>query len=434
VNRAYPARLTFFCFVTIGLGISFLFAEHSLQSESSSLALEADQTLSRSRQFGIISLGLLGCLLLLARGGQPLVYDNALARVILSLGVFCLASVLWSEDVSFTIRRLGSAVCCFLCAIGLCRQFLPSDLCKMALIISLAYLCAGVGIELLGLGYVMGGPRYRFGGTVNPNLQATYCALIGLSAVCLHRRAIRGQWILRGMLALAVVFLILTGSRTALYSFVLAVASYWWLTTMPLAKILTLTGLSVVFAMSVLLYELFAGNATSQFMGLLSVGRDAETVSTMTGRVPIWTMLLPYVSERPLLGYGYQGFWGGDRLLEMIAVVGWAPASAHNAVLETVLSLGLIGGVLHVLAIAIGINRSSRYFLQTADAGYGFIFALLVFASVHSLAESAFSKPLFPCMIFATGLSMLAFQREPRQLRPGVPMRFAQSTPGRSNV
>ena len=415
VNGFFPTHALLLCAATVGLGASFFLAEHSLRPEaptSPSEAFETVQTVSRSRQVGIVSVGFLGCLLLVARGGRPLVFDTTLSKLILALGALCLVSVLWTDDVAFTVRRLCSALLCFTGVLGVCRQFRPRDLCRMVLIISFAYLCVGICVELLGPGYRIPGARYRFGGTVNPNLQGMYCALLSLSAACLYSKATSRLWTLRGMFVLGVAFLLLTGSRTALYSFLVAIASYWWLTSSWHTRALALTGLPTLVASLILLGHL-AGTDSNRFLSVITMGRDLETMSTMTKRIPVWSELLGYIGMRPLLGYGYQGFWHGDRVLEMGAATGWAATGAHCAYLETILSVGLIGGALHILAILIGICRARRCFLQTVDVGYGFIFALLVFGTVHSLAESAFAKPLFPGMIFVCGLSMLAFQRDP---------------------
>jgi exopolysaccharide production protein ExoQ len=131
----------------------------------------------------------------------------------------------------------------------------------------------------------------------------------------------------------------------------------------------------------------------------------------MNGRLPLWSALIEAVSARPFLGSGYQGFWRSEEFFELMDRAGWMTESAHNAFLDTMLSVGLIGGALHILVVIVGIHLVRRHFMQTADGGYGFVLAVLVFATVHSLTESTFAKPLFPAMIFVTGLSMLAFQR-----------------------
>ena len=431
-NVAYPTRTLLLRFATVFLGISFFLAEHSLKKEFPAEEVDAKQTFSISRQIGIASVGVLGCILLVARGGRPLVFNNALAKMILALGAVCLLSILWSDDIAFTIRRLGGAVLCFIGVLGFCRQFSPRDLCKMVLVLSVAYVCAGVASELGGIGYSMEAARYRFGGTVNPNLQGIYCALIGLSALCLLQGSTGNRWKLRGLFLFGVAFLLLTGSRTALYSFLLAVAAHWWLSSSPRSKALLLTGVPALLALLVLGYELFVGNATVRFLEVITVGRDVETLSTMTSRIPVWNELIHYIGERPLLGYGYQGFWAGDRLNQFAESLGWAAQSSHNAYLETILSVGLIGGTLHILIVIFGVFRSSRYYRDTADLGFGFVFALIAFATVHSFAESAFSKPLFPCMIFVTGLSMLAFQPYAWRLDAIKRRRFSHGIPGNS--
>lgn len=433
-------RVLLFFFATLGLGLAFFLAEHSLQPEALDSVEDGDQTVSRSRQLGIATVGLLGCILLVLKNGHRLILNTPLAKLIVALVVLCLASFLWTVDAPFTFRRSVAAILCFAGVLGICRQFRPIELCVMTLVVSCGFLSAGVLIELLGRGYMMEGGRYRFGGTVNPNLQSTYCAYISLAALCLQAQAKTNRLVLRGILVLGVAFLLLTGSRTGLYSLVAAVGALWWLSTSLRVKALMISVLPVLALVCVLVYEILVGETTSRLLEIVSMGRDVKTISTMTSRVPVWHEIFHFIGDRPLLGYGYQGFWGGDRLVEMSDRAGWGAASAHNAFLETILSVGLIGGLLHFMILTCGLSVAKNRLLQTGDAGFAFIFTILVFALVHSLAESAFAKPLFPCMILASGLAMLAFQPPP--ILAGMPMtnplgrsrRLSHMETGESNI
>ena len=76
------------------------------------------------------------------------------------------------------------------------------------------------------------------------------------------------------------------------------------------------------------------------------IGRDMS----FTGRMPLWEMSLQAARARPLLGYGYNGFWTGDaRIVQYIwAMIDWKAPSAHNGYLDIVLQIGVIGLALYM--------------------------------------------------------------------------------------
>ena len=395
----------------LALATVFFLAEQSLHPvhESPSMT-QVSQGPSLSRQIGIVMAGCLGSLMLVAPRGIRLGLGSVEAKLIVAFCVLCVLSVFWSDDLVFTLRRLASAVLCFLCVLGICRRFRPAELCFLTLLVCLAFLFLSILVEVSGNGFRMTSARYRFGGAVHPNMQGAYCSLICLASICLQRSSGRKRWLYRAVFCIGLVFLVLTGSRTACYAFFGAGGALWWISSTPRVRTLTITAVPVGLMLLIVVYEIVVGTSADGFLGFIAMGRDVNSMSTMTSRTPVWNELMRAISEQPLFGYGYQSYWSGDRSLEMTGRAGWGAESAHNAYLETILSIGLVGGALQVFAVLAGALRSRQLYLRTANAGYGFIFAVLMFGSIHSMAESTFSKPLFPCIVFVTGLAMIAFQ------------------------
>jgi len=118
------------------------------------------------------------------------------------------------------------------------------------------------------------------------------------------------------------------------------------------------------------------------------IGRDA----TLTGRTAFWPVLWELVTEHPLTGYGLGGPWAvGAWIRELMYQRFEFPlASAHNAILETLLQLGLIGLVIVVLLwlrAGLALVRS----MLRDDAGW-WPAGIAIFSFVHGLAESAPEK------------------------------------------
>jgi len=72
-----------------------------------------------------------------------------------------------------------------------------------------------------------------------------------------------------------------------------------------------------------------------------ALGRDAS----LTGRLPVWNLVINAISDQPLLGYGYAGFWNVEshdtQFIWMRA--GWPVTHAHDGYLQLVLEIGIVG-------------------------------------------------------------------------------------------
>ena len=134
-------------------------------------------------------------------------------------------------------------------------------------------------------------------------------------------------------------------------------------------------------------------------------GQSAEEIESFSGRAELWRGLTVLFLDRPVLGYGYQG----ARAL-VLGVMPWA-AYAHNAYVETLLDVGMLGSVPLLLAAVRGLASGS---LQAPTAGdvsassRAALFAVTVFLLVNSVtAESFAAAPgfetlaLFVCAVSA---------------------------------
>jgi O-antigen ligase len=81
--------------------------------------------------------------------------------------------------------------------------------------------------------------------------------------------------------------------------------------------------------------------------------------SNLTGRTEIWSMVLSYIPERPVLGYGYSGFWSGSSPEELAVeqAMGTSVMYSHNGYLEILLNLGGVGFLLVLAGLGTGIRR-----------------------------------------------------------------------------
>jgi O-antigen ligase len=124
---------------------------------------------------------------------------------------------------------------------------------------------------------------------------------------------------------------------------------------------------------------------------------------TLTGRTPVWELLFTEkIPKRPVLGYGFHGFWqpwrGPDNPAAndisglLIMPSGWAPPHSHNSFIEIILDLGYVGFACFVLSFFTALAGAVRYLTRPQPPGTPMIesilpMLLLVFIIFPNLTE-----------------------------------------------
>ncbi|MBF0458251.1 MAG: O-antigen ligase family protein [Nitrospirae bacterium] len=133
------------------------------------------------------------------------------------------------------------------------------------------------------------------------------------------------------------------------------------------------------------------------FLNLM--GKDA----TLTGRDCLWKGTLGMLERRPLLGYGYGGFWlGGDSGGNVVRdLCKWAIPHSHNGFLEIGINLGLVGFFIFFF----GYFRTARlafrnlYLSASNKSIWPFVFVTLLF--LDNITENN--------LVFGGGLLWIVF-------------------------
>ncbi|WP_354635938.1 O-antigen ligase family protein [Planktothricoides raciborskii] len=124
---------------------------------------------------------------------------------------------------------------------------------------------------------------------------------------------------------------------------------------------------------------------------------------TLTGRTPVWEFLFSEkIPKRPVLGYGFHGFWqpwrGADNPAAndisglLIMPGGWAPPHSHNSFIEIILDLGYVGFACFALSFFTALADAVRYLTRPQPPGTPMIesilpMLLLVFILFPNLTE-----------------------------------------------
>lgn len=96
-------------------------------------------------------------------------------------------------------------------------------------------------------------------------------------------------------------------------------------------------------------------------LALITTALDRDV--TLTGRVPLWESVFPRLLDRPIQGYGFNGYWNGwgSPSHEIWNLNTWRPPHAHNQFIDVMLLLGVIGLLLFVGLQLRTLVRATRY-------------------------------------------------------------------------
>ena len=137
------------------------------------------------------------------------------------------------------------------------------------------------------------------------------------------------------------------------------------------------------FGMVLVMAVTITGVGSGDVLGLM--GRSSD----LTGRTELWSAVTEAIQEKPLLGYGFSGFWKdaspGSQIV--IGQVHWTPTYSHNGYLEITLSLGLVGLALCVFLLCVGFRRAWKL-SQVSDFHLdSWPLAMITFVVFHNLTE-----------------------------------------------
>jgi exopolysaccharide production protein ExoQ len=345
------------------------------------------------------------------RTDRRLKIDGPMGCAVLSFFACAMLSPLWADDLSQNITRL--AVFAILCvtAIAVARRLSLPEIILWAFFSTVVYLLIGIIAELLFGTFQPSMPGYRFGGSLHPNGQGIDCALLLLSAIAaadLLKPWRRFFWIC-GFIGF--VFLILSGSRTALGAAVVAVVTYLAAVRSRRSKLLMVSWASMIVCF--LLFLAVAGLIPGLKNAVLLGRDDPGSIDTFTGRTDIWEDVGPYIGESPVLGYGFDGFWTPARINKISDELEWGVGSSHSTYIDYLLTLGTVGLAAYVLALVFGIARAFRWFRVSQCSAYAFCGAVLVFCAIDGLFESGIggaSLLMFLWMVILVRLALLPFE------------------------
>lgn len=395
--------------------LALLVAQTKFRSRDPSASLEGQvdgQVLFEVGVYAVVGVASLVALRATRRATRPI----GIEWVLLAYVAVAMGSVLWSYAPLLTaIRALELAVVCALAFVSL-RLLGPVGTVRAAATASVAYVLVFATMALLVP--AAAGTHVSWTGfsrfawfAVHPIECATYASLAAIFVVCESawgdraspsRRLGVPSWLFALPLLLVVFVSRSRGPALALAAALLALLARHVAgrRRTPLVAVLGLLAVSVALLGPILdVSTLFATSADGSLLNRVAMsdnplatflfrGQSADEIEGFSGRTELWRGLTVLFLDRPVIGYGYQG----ARAL-VLGVMPWA-AYAHNAYIETLLDVGLLGSVPLILAALRGLAPGS---LRGRDAGdvsrsaRATLFAVTIFLLVNSVTAESFA-------------------------------------------
>ena len=161
-----------------------------------------------------------------------------------------------------------------------------------------------------------------------------------------------------------------------------------------------------------------------------AAGRDV----TLTGRTELWDVVLG-MQQHPVLGFGFNSFWLGERLATLQNQWYFRPNQAHSGYIELYLNLGWVGWFFFAGVIISSYRKLRGLLISSSEMTEWVIWGRLGIAFVgtflaYNYTEAAFKTPHFLFVVF---LLFAITHGQPQQLSrqsssSGLPG-LAQRTP-----
>lgn len=187
-------------------------------------------------------------------------------------------------------------------------------------------------------------PVMRFSGLGGlPNTMGRILALMFVTLTLLYSYRFIQRPVLVVLLPIIVVTFFLTQSRTAFLSAILASALILMRRQPALIWLSLITITALMFFLEMAQFQMHTA--------IFSRSGDVSELYTLTGRTDIWAFLWDAIIDEPWFGSGYAGSrlvisggWANE--------YGWTTISSHNMWLQSLLTVGLIGTIPLILAVA----------------------------------------------------------------------------------
>jgi exopolysaccharide production protein ExoQ len=264
---------------------------------------------------------------------------------LLLLHALAIASFFWSGAPDATSDRLKALIRTTILGIGLAVAYTPKQQTQLLLRTALI---AGI-LSLLTIPAAVASGFEAFYGIFSfKNGLGLMMAIGGILALNTALNQKRHRGLMMVSLCGAVILLFLSRSGTSLISFIIAILM------IPLHSIAQ-RHYKLRSALAILTLLLGTGTVVLVYSNLESLAGFFGKDLTLTGRLPLWEMIIQAGLKHPWTGYGYGAFWFTNDSIEAISrtTTGWPDVPlrgeylttfhSHSGYIEFFTNLGFVG-------------------------------------------------------------------------------------------
>jgi O-antigen ligase len=337
----------------------------------------------------------------------------SLCPAVMWLAALAIVSTVWSQVPGETLRASLYYLLDTLFAVYLVVTFSTEELMTLTMMlgttVALASLVLIAGFPQYGLVHEVGHAGVWRGIFAEKNDAAKNLAFL-LTPVC-NRRILRPLSLAYGALVLGL--LVMTRSATAI---VIVAAYFVFMLGLQLYRRMRPSNATVLLLLAAALGVVLAAVGYAEFGAISALlGRDP----TLTGRTDIWAVLIESAKKRPLLGYGFSGFWTGleGESGTLYAQVQWFFTYAHSGLLEIVLQLGLVGLAAVLFTLGQAARNAREVVRRSASVGAEWLAGVVFLTITYNLDEGTmlFTHTLTSLFFL---LACVALARDVRGLQP----------------
>ncbi len=329
----------------------------------------------------------------------------------------CFLSALWSPYRLATIRRSVTLALCVVYGTYLYHTFGVTGIARLvartSLVLGILSIALFVAVPSLGhdqeLTYLM-----ALRGVFSSKNTAGEMMVLGIcSAMYLGSRPGNSKLvaILSSLLMFGIILLTRSATSLLIAAILIGLGGFTWTKNWRIHLILAFGIATVAISLAT-----FAIVDLDGVFGL--VGRD----SSLTGRLPLWQEVVKAIAARPLLGYGYSGFWVAESpdIQYLWLKVGWPAPSAHDGYMDIVLQIGFAGLFLYLFMWGRVVRRNLTLTRMRTSPETAFITSFMLVNVLLNIDEGPLPYPDEFTLLMPACLIFLA---EQYQLRRPAPLR-----------
>jgi O-antigen ligase len=311
--------------------------------------------------------------------------------LLIAVGLFwTLASVVWSVERDTTARELVRLVAYGGVAMALALRFDLRTLCFVLAAALAGSVGTAVAFEIGTGGFKPWLSDYRLTGSMHSNILAVQAAVVTLVAYAFALQPGKRAAFCWALFAAALSVVVLTRARTALFTVIAGIAAIHIVGRLARHTLFFVSTAATIVAIAMLTASILGISDTHQLHNVANLGRNDDAAGDLTGRLPLWQFVWHESAGHHLEGFGWGAFWLTDRVKSAREALHWFPRHSHNAYLQVIVNIGLVGLAI-VLAIGmIGVRRAALLVRRTGLPEASALLAILVAIFVNGTAESAF--------------------------------------------